>query len=390
MSRIVASALLSCVALAASTACARVTPMQEPWEDAATDVPRPGTGGAGAGSASARGGTGGTSKPTGGAGGSGAGIFVTDAAVGDGSICGLVHSTLEKQPPDVLIVLDRSASMTGQVIPPGFDVGMFIACLVLNNCPATMSKWDAMTGALESSLATSATAVNFGLKLFPDDANCGVTEGVAVPIASDNARPISDVLAKTKPGGNTPTTAALASAGRFLSTLGRPNPRFVLLATDGEPTCLGGGLGGDAAAATAAIKDLAAAGIPVYVIGIATEGIADATLSSMAMAGGRPRSANPPYYPVQTAADLSATLSAIGGQIASCSFTVQRPDPPADPHNVAVKANGMKVPKSETDGWRYGADMGSIELTGSWCAQIKSGAITDLEAIFACAEAIIP
>jgi len=48
------------------------------------------------------------------------------------------------------------------------------------------------------------------------------------------------------------------------------------------------------------------------------------------------------------------------------------------------------VPKSETDGWRYGPDMTSIELTGIWCDQIRSGAITDLEATFACTEAIIP
>jgi len=187
------------------------------------------------------------------------------------------------------------------------------------------------------------------------------------------------------PGGATPTTTALASAGQYLLNLGRPNPRFVLLATDGEPTC-----GATPAAATAAVANLAAAGIPVYVIGIATEGMADTTLSSMAMAGGRPRNATPPYYPVQTAADLSATLSAIGGVIASCSFSVRRPDPPADPNNVAVKANGARVPKSDTDGWRYGPDMTSIELTGSWCDQIRSGAISDLEATFACAEAIIP
>lgn len=387
--RIVASAVPSYVALAAFSACAQVTPMQS--EGAGADVGQPGSGGAGSSPASGRGGSGGsTIRGSGGVGGTGPGKFVADAGMGDGSVCGLVHSTLQKQPPDVLIVLDRSASMTGQVIPPGFDLGMFIGCLLLNNCPATMSKWDAMTSALKTSLASSASAVNFGLKLFADDDNCGVSEGVSVPIAADNAGPISAALAKARPGGATPTTAALASAGRYLMNLGRPNPRFVLLATDGEPTCLAGGLGGDAAAATAAITDLAAAGIPVYVIGIATEGMADTTLSAMAMAGGRPRSAKPPYYPVQTAADLSATLSAIGGQIASCSFTVQRPDPPADPHNVAVTANGMRVPKNETDGWRYAADMGSIELMGSWCAQIQSGAITELEATFACTEAVIP
>ena len=57
---------------------------------------------------------------------------------------------------------------------------------------------------------------------------------------------------------------------------------------------------------------------------------------------------------------------------------------------VAVTANGMRVPKSETDGWRYAADRDSIEPMGSWCARIQAGAITELEATFACTEAVIP
>jgi hypothetical protein len=280
--------------------------------------------------------------------------------------------------------------MTGQVLPPGYDVGMFLTCLLLGNCPATASKWVTMTGALNSSLTASAATVNYGLKFFPNDGACGVTDGVSVPIAANNAGPISSAIAMTMPGGTTPTAAALASAGKYLMALTRPNPRFVLLATDGEPNCGAAGMNSDAQAAVAAVTSLAAAGIPVYVIGIATQGVADTTLSSMATAGGRPRNATPSYYPVQTATDLSAALSAIGGQIASCTFTVTPPDPPADPNNVAVKANGMTVPKSATDGWQFGPSMTSIEITGSWCAQIQSGAITDIQAIFACKDFVIP
>ena len=385
MNKLVAWPVTSCLALAASLTCARVDPKERSSEDGGRGAPNPNATGTGGSAGPGSGGTGSDAgSATGGTGGRSA-VFEADAGTGDGSVCGLVHSSLEREPLDVLIVLDRSGSMAGQVIPPGFDVGMFVLCLLLKNCPPTTSKWEAMTGALETSVTAGAAAVNYGLKLFPEDDNCGVADGVAVPIAADNGKAINDKLAGTVPGGSTPTTTVLASAGRYLSSLGRPNPRFVLLATDGEPTC-----GGDGAAATTAVANLAAAGIPVYVIGIATEGMADSTLSAMAMAGGRPRSASPAYYPVQTAADLSATLSAIGGQIASCSFTVRRPDPPADPSNVAVKANGRRVPKSDTDGWRYGSDMTSIELTGTWCDQIRSGAITDLEATFACTEAIIP
>ena len=61
-----------------------------------------------------------------------------------------------------------------------------------------------------------------------------------------------------------------------------------------------------------------------------------------------------------------------------------------DPNNVAVDANGMRVPRNDSDGWRYGPNMTSIELTGSWCTRIQSGAITDIKATFACAEVVIP
>jgi hypothetical protein len=249
-----------------------------------------------------------------------------------------------------------------------------------------------MTGALNSSVMATAADVNYGLKFFPNDLTCGVTDGVAVPIAANNFGPMNGAIAMTQPGGFTPTAAALASAGRYLMSLTRPNPRFVVLATDGEPTCGTGGdnMTSDAQAAIDAVANLATAGIPVYVIGIATAGMADATLNAMATAGGRPRTGNPLYYSVQTAADLSTALASIGRAVASCTFTVIPPPPPADPNTVAVDANGMRVPQNPTDGWRWSPSMTSIEITGSWCDRIQSGAITKVQATFACKGDIIP
>jgi hypothetical protein len=389
MTESIRSGVWSCGMLVLSLGCARVSGVEEPPHDAG-----PSGLGSGSGSGGRVGGSGGMSGGGGslGTGGSKHGTLEADAGAADAAMCGLFHAPLEKQPPDVLILLDRSASMTEQVLPPGFDVGMFLACLLAGNCPMTASKWVTMTGALNASVSASAATVNYGLKFFPNDSACGVTDGVAVPIAANNAAPMSGAIAMTTPGGFTPTATALASAGKYLMNLTRPNPRFVLLATDGEPTCGAGGgnMGSDAQSSIAAVTNLAAAGIPVYVIGIATQGMADTTLNAMATAGGRPRSGTPAYYPVQTATDLTAALSAIGGQIASCTFTVKPPDPPADPNNVAVKANGMTVPKSATDGWQFGPSMTSIEITGSWCAQIQSGTITDIQAIFACTDFVIP
>jgi hypothetical protein len=313
----------------------------------------------------------------------------------DAQNCGYFKPPVARLPPDVLILLDRSLSMETQVLPPGFTLADFALCLLLNNCPVTASRWVTMTGALNSSVMASAATVNYGLKFFPNDVTCGVNDGAAVPIAANNFAAMNSAMAMTQPGGFTPTAAALASAGRYLMTLTRPNPRFVVLATDGEPNCGSGsssgnnGGGSDAQAAIAAVTALAAAGIPVYVIGIATEGVADATLSSMATAGGRPRSGTPSYYSVQQAADLSAALAAIGRDVASCTFDVTPPPPPADPTNVVVDANGMRVPANPADGWRWGPGMTTIEITGSWCARVQSGELTDVQTTFACKGVII-
>jgi hypothetical protein len=320
-------------------------------------------------------------------------IIVTDGGKpADAPTCGYFKPPVDRLPPDVLIVLDRSLSMEQQVLPVGFTLADFALCILLNNCPMTASRWVTMVGALNSSVMASAADVNYGLKFFPNDLGCGVSDAIAVPIAANNFGPMNAAMAMTQPGGSTPTAAALASAGRYLMSLTRPNPRFVLLATDGEPTCGAGGdtMNSDAQTAIDAVTKLAAAGIPVYVIGIATAGVADMTLNAMAMAGGKPRTGTPAYYSVQNATDLSAALAAIGKDVASCTFNVTPPPPPADPTNVVVDANGMRVPANNpADGWRWGPNMATIEITGSWCARIQSGEITDIQTTFACKGVVI-
>jgi von Willebrand factor type A domain len=299
--------------------------------------------------------------------------------------CGITKHSADRLPPDVLIVLDRSALMNDPVMPVT-DVAGLLTCLAGGPCP---SKWQDMTGALNASVAASASAVNWGLKFFANDGACGVSDMVAVPVAGNNASAISAAIAGTRPGGFTPTTAGLQAAGRYLMGLTDPNPKFIVLATDGQPNCgatLAGGA--DDQAAIDSVSALAGAGIPVFVIGVATQGsTADSTLSAMATKGGKPRAATPPYYPVAVGADLTAALQAISSQVVSCSFQI--PAPP-DPNNVAVDADGMRVPKSPTDGWSYGPNMTSIVLNGTWCTKLQSGTVEAVEASFACGITIIP
>ncbi|HVR62633.1 MAG TPA: hypothetical protein VMU50_12090, partial [Polyangia bacterium] len=188
------------------------------------------------------------------------------------------------------------------------------------------------------------------------------------------------------------TQVAMMTAAAYVAGLQEPNAKYILLATDGEPNC-NPGPGGNATAGAgtvAAVTAIAAMGVPVFVIGIATSGPADAVLSMVATAGGRPRAGTPPYYPVANGNDLVAALGTIGGQIASCTFGFgQRPP---DPDNIAVSAGGMKIPKdpAHASGWDYGPGQMSINLYGSYCDKAKDKSLGDVQAIFGCPGIVIP
>lgn len=165
-----------------------------------------------------------------------------------------------------------------------------------------------------------------------------------------------------------------------------------MLATDGEPNCaVSGRSSKDATASIQAVKDAAAAGTPVFVVGVATAKTATtATLNAMAIAGGRPRD-DPAlrYYAVDTAEDLAAALGAIGAQIASCTFALERVPPVPD--NVAVDADGARVPRdpSHREGWDYVPGMQSIQLFGAACTRVVEGTTRAVQMVFGCPGVLI-
>jgi hypothetical protein len=205
---------------------------------------------------------------------------------------------------------------------------------------------------------------------------------------------IGTSIAATAPGGRTPTRRAVQNGAAYLAALKETNPRYILLATDGQPNCADTGVGEsvpDDVGAIQAVAAAAAMGIPTFVIGVATEGDpASLTLSQMATAGQRPRAADPKYYPVASRSDLVATLGSIGNAIASCNFALGAVPP--DPTNIAVLADGVRVGKdpTHTDGWDYGIGETSIQLFGHWCDNAKTATITDVKAIFGCPGVVIP
>jgi hypothetical protein len=329
--------------------------------------------------------------------GAGGGFTISDAAAGTGGgpgsdagyindapVCNLQNIKLEKVPPELLLVLDRSSSMNR--IPVGAPVGSM----------ATL--WTDALGAVDEVVKSTQTAVQWGLKMFPVPTGCMVADGTEIPIAANN---YDMVIGKAKmtgtnttSGGNTggtPTDTAMAKATAYLMSLPSKNPKYIVLATDGQPTCAAGvsadlNLAGPAT--INAIKAAGAAGFKTYVIGIAIEGSL-VTLNEMADAGGVPRMdpANR-FYPVANRADLTAALNVITGQVSNCIFPLDKAPPDKDA--VAVKVDNERVPPSAMDGWSYTSAMNTaIQLNGSWCERVKTKA-ADVAIIFGCPNIPIP
>ena len=284
-------------------------------------------------------------------------------------------------PPDVLIVLDRSGSMA-----QGTD-GMACSNTTMN-CAAG-SKWTQMVSAVTGFLPTAETTVNWGLMFFGsvsgggnNSCNVGTTADVAPAIM--NAARITTAINATMPATSTPTTLAIKNASAYLKGLKDTNPKFILLATDGLPTCgkeacaAGSGSTGSQCDDTNAIAAVTAAhdtdGIPTFVVGIATSGL-DTTLTTMAMAGGYARvGADKAYYPVASAAELKAALDAITSMVGSCFFGISAIDP------KMMKISGVNAdgtPLNSTD-FMISGNTG-VQLVGQACQDYKDGKFTKVE-----------
>jgi hypothetical protein len=276
-------------------------------------------------------------------------------------------------PPDLLVVLDRSGSMTSPppVFPPIFD-----------------SKWSIMRTALNAITTQKDMQIKFGLLEFPSDENCASDATPEVGIALGTHTAFGSYLAARSPGGNTPAHVALSSALTYYQSLTvNPAGRYVIFATDGLPNCAGGDPNAASDAQTvAAVTALKNANIPTYVLGFGTFGLNTGVLNDAAVAGGKPKPGTTKFYEANNANDLNMALQAIAGGIIvpTCSYQLQ--SVPPDPDNVTVTINGMVVPRSpsHTQGWDYHPDAMTITFFGTYCTQIQSGAITNVSFVYGC------
>jgi hypothetical protein len=402
-----------------------------------------GSGGA-AGSAGSAGSSGATSKGGSaglpGSGGSSGGLGMgggivniggtpnTSGDAGEGGMnCG--SSVLEAEPPivNVLLVVDKSSSMSKDDEFPG-------------------GRWQTLGTALGSALEEAKSRVRFGLEFFPfaddptDDPETCQTPGgsdVLVPIGDGTVTvpDIIDALSTYEPAGGTPTADALAHAlDYFKSDSGgtMTGKRYVLLATDGGPNCnpdvvcelstcvpniedsmnttLCGGSCCDAALTPDAptncldeartveqVEALADEGIDTFVVGIPGSQFFAATLDKLAEAGGQPNPDAPPSYYAVTESDgaegLTEVLTRITtGLITSCRLQLtSTPDSP-NYGLLNVVIDGEEVPQMGDDGWTVDTTTTppTIVLKGATCEAMETRGAEEVSITYGCPTVDVP
>jgi hypothetical protein len=316
--------------------------------------------------------------------GAGAGAGAAGGARGTGAdpvkTCGIEQHKLQRVPPELVLVLDRSRTMSYPVTA------------------SPNNRWVEVTQALDVVLRHTERTVLWGLKWFPTTVGCAVTDPMEVPVATGNYRSMLTAMQGTSPNlgtGGTPMQLGLRKATAHLASRKTPNPKYLVLGTDGLPNCKDGDrMLGDTDGTIQAIRDALQAGFKTFVLGIAAHEQGASALGKMNMmaeAGGEARAADPKFYPVNNRDELVKTLNDITVRVSTCVFPLSKPPP--NPNDVYVKVNGKKVDKDDMNGWSFGPNMQSIVLNGGACDQLKQTGTTvdlDVQIIFGCPGVYIP
>jgi hypothetical protein len=306
------------------------------------------------------------------------------------------HITLVKATPVVMLVLDRSRSMSTRFDGP-------------------TSRWQALIDGLAMSLPVVDQTMQLGALIFPmgDGAfACIASLSVDFQPQKGNVDGILGKMRSLTPVGSTPTALAVDIAGDAVQLVrATKQGRALVLATDGAPDCNSsldpttcacvsnsGVTTGrcdpirclDDAHTVGEIAHFTDAGIPTYVIGIQSE--SDTTLvgvlNDMAKAGGRPQqNAATSYYAVSSRAQLDAALVAIRDQVGACVYLARSVPDRDEAMTVMLEGFGL-VPYDPTgkSGWTWSDKTnGELVINGPACAAVISHASAAvLDAVVAC------
>lgn len=329
---------------------------------------------------------------TGNGGSAGSGIIVPPqdgsagtGTAGDGGVCADIALKVAPTTPTVVLVIDQSDSMdTG--FPGADDPDRWI---VLRN--ALMHSTTGVIKRLEGQ-------VRFGMILYGNASpysapQCPDLTKIMPPRLNAHAD-INEEYSDADTIPNTPTAESIAVATADLRAFTEPGPKFIILATDGDPDRCGAQDAHDATSklgSVNAVKAAWAAQIGTYVIAVGDEASED-HLNDLAHWG---RGINPAgstqtlyFQPANQTALENAFTSIING-VRSCDFTLNGQINPSLANRGTVTLDGTAVPLNATNGWTVDSTGKKLTLHGTPCNTIKTGN-HDLRAVFPCSAVVVP
>jgi hypothetical protein len=295
--------------------------------------------------------------------------------------CSNQPRAVSKVIPDVMIVLDTSASMNDAI-----DGSCATACA---------SKWAASVEGIDAVLSATAARINWGLTFIAGSAH-GCDPTIGAPVGLDDSIPAAlanrSAAGALAVSGNRPTGAAVEIAAAQFPMAGSSAERVILLLTDGVPGCVPGAV--DPAAADTedtvrGIGDARTSGVNTFVVGLATSGgPADTALGEMAVSGGLARADTRAYFPASSSAELGAAFDAFVSSTADCVFAVPPPvgtDGRESRDFIAVYLDDAAIIMDTANGWTY-ADAGhrAIRLHGPSCDAVTSQTPRKVGIVFVC------
>jgi hypothetical protein len=293
-----------------------------------------------------------------------------------GGGCGAQEAKAEGIPPNMLVVLDRSCSMTQ-------DGG------------GGKTKWQVSVESLSKLTADFNGKIRFGLTMFPDlvTPDCQ-QDAIPIPVGPGKEMEVQTLLNaalakadKYFPDGPCVTNidTAITQAATEPAFNDQDRDSYVVLVSDGKQSNSCGGNAKDLETEQHIADLLAMKGVPTFVIGF-NVGVDGVQLDKFAVAGGVPSTTGPTkFYDAADQASLDAALKTIAIKTLSCSFTLDKTPENLNEIYVFIE-NQTKVPQDKThmSGWDYDPATNQVTFFGPVCDDLKNGVIKDLDIVLGC------
>jgi hypothetical protein len=291
-------------------------------------------------------------------------------------ICGKMTLEAVRKLPTVALLIDQSRSMSTP-----FEGELW--------------RWHVLRDTLVGDggvIAAFAGQISFGATLYQSatglkETTCPMlTRATPGPGFDATVVDIQRLFDDHRPGGDTPTAESIDAIVTELAPLKTEGPKFIVLATDGEPdTCAVPNPEKGQAQAIAATQLAFARGIPTMVIGITTD-VSREHLQDMANAGaGLPIGGTEKarFFSVDDRKGLKGAFDTFVKNATECAFKLSGRVLDSSQGTVKIIGEEGFLTRASSDGWQV-LDEDTLVIYGAACEKLKNNRDTRLEVTFPC------